>query len=163
MHHRIRFKTCALDQVGLQGAWALGQRHLHFAGHGNIDVPASRTKSLGSRAYAISGPHSWNSIPVALRDTTLSFHEFCVKLKTELYHQINWNWTISTFVTVLTVRSFLCVEQILHTYFWSSILAHFGKYVSILNLYFLFFQSILKCGKFNNCWRSKYQCLSLNP
>ena len=41
------------------------------------------------RAFAISGPDSWNNIPVALRDTALSFHEFCVKLKTELYRQIN--------------------------------------------------------------------------
>ena len=29
-----------------------------------------------------------------------------LKLKTELYRQINWNWTISAFVTVSTVRSF---------------------------------------------------------
>ena len=74
------------DRVGLKGAWA---RHLRSAAHGDLVVPASRTKTLGPRAFAISGPDSWNNIPVALRDNALSFHEFCVKLKTELYRQIN--------------------------------------------------------------------------
>ena len=83
-----------------------GRRHLRSAAHGDLVVTASRTKTLGPRAFAISGPDSWNNIPVALCDTALSFHEFCVKLKTELSRQINWNWTISAFVTVSTVRSF---------------------------------------------------------
>ena len=98
----IRFKTCALvhkclhglapsyliDMIGLV-AKEPGWRHLRSAAHGDLVVPASRTKTLGPRAFAISGPDSWNNIPVALRDTTLSFHEFCVKLKTKLYRQIN--------------------------------------------------------------------------
>ena len=104
-----------IDMIGLV-AKEPGWRHLRSAAHGDLVVPASRTKTLGSRAFAISGPDSWNNIPVALDDTALSFHEFCVKLKMELYRQINWNWTISAFVTVSTVRSFVCVEQILHTY-----------------------------------------------
>ena len=83
-----------------------GRRHLRSAARGDLVVPASRTRTFGPRAFAISGPDSWNNIPVALRDTALSFHEFYVKLKTELYRQINWNWTISAFVTVSTVRSF---------------------------------------------------------
>ena len=66
-----------------------GRRHLRSAAHGDLVVPASRTKTLGPRAFAISGPDSWNNIPVALRDTALSFHEFCVKLEMELYRQIN--------------------------------------------------------------------------
>ena len=66
-----------------------GRRHLRSGAHGGLVVPASRTKTLGPRAFAISGPDSWNNIPVAVRDTALSFHEFCVKLKTELYRQIN--------------------------------------------------------------------------
>ena len=46
----------------------------------------------------------------------ITSHKFCVKLKTEFYRQINWNWTVSTFVTVSTVRCVLRVEQILYTY-----------------------------------------------
>ena len=119
VHHRIQFKTCALVHKCLHGlapsylidmigsvSKESGRRHLRSAAHGDLVVPASRTKTLGLRAFAISGPDSWNNIPVTLRDTALSFHEFCVKLKTELYRQINWNWTISAFVTVSTVRSF---------------------------------------------------------
>ena len=63
-----------------------GQRHLRSAARGDLVVPASQTRTFGPRAFAISGPDSWNNIPVALRDTALSFHEFCVKLKTELYN-----------------------------------------------------------------------------
>ena len=66
-----------------------GRRHLRSAAHGNLVVPGSRTKTHGPRAFAISGSDSWNNIPVALRDTALSFHEFCVKRKTELYRQMN--------------------------------------------------------------------------
>ena len=102
VHHRIRFKTCALVHKCLHGL-ALsylidmigsvskepGRRHLRSAARGDLVVPASRTRTFGPRAFAISGPDSWNNIPVALRDTALSFHEFCVKLKTELYRQIN--------------------------------------------------------------------------
>ena len=119
VHHRIQFKTCALVHKCLHGlapsylidmirsvSKEPGRRHLRSAAHGDLVVPASLTKTLGPRAFAISGPDSWNNIPVALRDTALSFHEFCVELKTELYRQINWNWTISAFVTVSTVRSF---------------------------------------------------------
>ena len=58
-----------------------GRRHLCSAAHGDLVVPASRTKTLGPRAFAISGPDSGNNIPVALRDTALSFHESSVKLK----------------------------------------------------------------------------------
>ena len=102
VHHRIWFKTYALvhkclhglapsyliDMIGLV-AKEPGRRHLRSAAHGNLVVLASRTKALGLRAFAISGPDSWNNIPVATRDTALSFHKFCVKLKTELYRQIN--------------------------------------------------------------------------
>ena len=48
-----------------------GWRHLRSAAHGDLVVPVSRTKSLGPRAFAISGPDSWNNIPVALSDTKL--------------------------------------------------------------------------------------------
>ena len=51
-----------------------GRRHLRSAVHGDLVVPASRIKTLGPRAFAISGSDSWNNIPVALR---------------ELYRQIN--------------------------------------------------------------------------
>ena len=102
VHHRIRFKTCALvhkclrglapsyliDMIGLV-AKEPGPRHLCSAAHDDLVVPASQTKTLGQHAFAIFGPDSWNNIPVALRDTALTFHEFCVKLKTELYRQIN--------------------------------------------------------------------------
>ena len=102
VHHRIRFKMCALvhkclhrlapsyliDRIGSVSKEP-GRRHLPSTALGDLVVPSYRTKTLGPCAFAISGPDSCNNIPVALHDTALSFHEFCVKLKTELYRQIN--------------------------------------------------------------------------
>ena len=69
VHRRIQFKTCALvhkclrglapsyliDMIGLVSNEP-GRRHLRSAAHGDLVVPASRTKTLGSRAFSISGP-----------------------------------------------------------------------------------------------------------
>ena len=71
VHHMIQFKTCAqvhkclhglalsylIDMIGLVSKEP-GRRHLHSAAHGDLVVPAFRTKTLGPRAFAISGPDS---------------------------------------------------------------------------------------------------------
>jgi len=39
----------------------------------------------GSRSFATSGPSLWNSLPLTVRDLTVTFAGFCSRLKTELY------------------------------------------------------------------------------
>ena len=49
-----------------------------------LDIPRT-TASLGDRAFAIAGPHVWNSLPPAIRDLSLSL-SICGKLlKTYLF------------------------------------------------------------------------------
>ena len=46
----------------------VGRAHLRSAASGMLVVPASSTKTIGPRAFAVSGPSSWNS-GVALQYT----------------------------------------------------------------------------------------------
>ena len=86
---------CMDSHLHIRVTWS-GRCHLRSSADWDLVVPVSGTNTLDQRqqAFAISGPYSWNNITVALRGTSLSFHEFCVKLKTKLYRPINWNWTI---------------------------------------------------------------------
>ena len=51
---------------------------------------ASRTKTFGPRAFAIAGPQGWNNVSMDLHDSSMSYREFCSKLKTYLYRQVIW-------------------------------------------------------------------------
>ena len=76
-----------IDSVGLQGAWAASSA---FGGARRSSCSSISNKNIWSTSICpFLGQIAGNNIPVALRDTALSFHEFCVKLKTELYRQIN--------------------------------------------------------------------------
>ena len=98
---RIEFKTCALVYKCLHGvapeylselmvtvAMDVGRRHLRSAAHGDLIIPASRTKTFGPRAFAIAGPQGWNNVAMDLHDSSMSYREFCSKLKTYLYRQL---------------------------------------------------------------------------
>ena len=100
---RIEFKTCALVYKCLHGvapeylselmvtvAMDVGRRHLRSAAHGDLIIPASRTKTFRPRAFAIAGPQSWNNVAMDLHDSSISYREFCSKLKTYLYRQVIW-------------------------------------------------------------------------
>ena len=43
---------------------------------------------VGPRAFAIAGPQGWNNVAMDLHDSSMSYREFCSKLKTYLYHQL---------------------------------------------------------------------------
>ena len=98
---RIEFKTCALVYNCLHGvaseylselmvtvAMDVGRRHLRSATHGDLIIPASRTKTFGPRAFAIAGPQGWNNVAMDLHDSSMSYREFCSKLRTYLYRQV---------------------------------------------------------------------------
>ena len=57
-----------------------GKQHLRSAGTGLLSVPRTRT-TLGMRSFAVAGPVIWNSLPAALRTTTLSPLTFARHLK----------------------------------------------------------------------------------
>ena len=96
---RVTFKLCLLAHRCLHGSAPpyliryftpvssiAGRSHLRSAVTGTVFVPGSRTSTIGPRAFAISSPSAWNSLPVDLRDPGLSLLTFRRRLKTYLFN-----------------------------------------------------------------------------
>jgi len=65
-------------------------------------VPPAKLSTYGRRAFAISGPRIWNSLPDYLKDSELSIDIFKRYLKTYFSLAINYStlWCIRDSVTV---------------------------------------------------------------
>ena len=48
-------------------------------------LPRTKTITIGQRGFYFAGPHSWNSLPIELRDNCLSLSTFRKLLKTALF------------------------------------------------------------------------------
>ena len=96
---RATFKLCVLAHRCLHGtappylvryftpvSSIVGRTHLRSAATGMLFVPRSQTSTIGPRAFAISSPSAWNSLPVDLRDPGLSLLIFRHRLKTYLFN-----------------------------------------------------------------------------
>ena len=96
---RVTFKLCVLAHRCLHGtappylvryftpvSSIVGRTHLRSAATGMLSVPRSQTSTIGPRAFAISSPSAWNSLPVDLRDPGLSLMIFRRRLKTYLFN-----------------------------------------------------------------------------
>jgi len=57
------------------------------ATRGDLAVPRTRTVRFGPRSFAVSGPVLWNSLPLELKNSTLSLENFKSKLKTYLFYK----------------------------------------------------------------------------
>jgi len=51
--------------------------HLRSAARGDLAVPRSRTTRYDQRCFAVSGPTLWNSLPLSVRDSSLTLTQFC--------------------------------------------------------------------------------------
>ena len=63
-----------------------GRPRLWSASTGCVDLPRVQT-SVDQRSFAFHGPTVWNSLPSALRDSSLSLNTFQRRLKTYLFGQ----------------------------------------------------------------------------
>ena len=61
-----------------------GRCHLRSAAYGDLFVPATYTKTIGSRGFSCAGPVARNSLQPVLKDPSLSFTTFKKLLKTGL-------------------------------------------------------------------------------
>jgi len=59
--------------------------HLCTAVRGELAVSRSRTTKYGRRCFAFSGLTLWNSLPLTIRDPSLTLTQFCARLKTVLF------------------------------------------------------------------------------
>lgn len=62
-----------------------GRRQLRSAAHGDLVVPRFKLSTYGKRAFSYAGPATWNTLPINLKDMTLTFGSFCGSLKTYLF------------------------------------------------------------------------------
>ena len=58
--------------------------HLRSATHGDLAVPRIRLSRYG-RSFSVSGPLLWNSLPLTVRDVSLTLTQFCARLKNFLF------------------------------------------------------------------------------
>ena len=95
---RITYKLCLLTFKSLHGhapvyltrhcvrvSSEAGRARLRSASSGQLIVPRTPERTFGDRAFACSGPISWNSLPPSLRDDCLSLISFKKLLKTVLF------------------------------------------------------------------------------
>ena len=97
---RIEFKIVLLARHCLVGAApeylmelcrpfssAAGRQSLRSASKGDFIIPRFRLRTFGFRAFAISGPQLWNSLPLDVRQSRHTLMQFKMKLKTFLFQQ----------------------------------------------------------------------------
>ena len=61
--------------------------NLRSASRGDLIVPRFRLRRSGYRAFAVSGPHVWNSLPTEIRQSCNNLLQFKSKLNTFLFKQ----------------------------------------------------------------------------
>ena len=66
---------------------AVGQQCLRSASRGDLVVPRFRLQTFGRRAFAVSGPQIWNSLPLKIRQSRDNLLLFKQKLKVHLFQQ----------------------------------------------------------------------------
>ena len=71
-----------------------GRSHLRSADSFQLLVPRTLTVTLGPRAFCSSGPVSWNTLPVGIRDPGLTLSAFRQQLKTflfDIWYCLDWS------------------------------------------------------------------------
>ena len=77
---RIEYKVCALIYKCLHQAAptyipvseSVNRGHLRSDARGDLVVPRSRTTRYGQRSFAVAGATLWNSLPLSVRDPSLT-------------------------------------------------------------------------------------------
>ena len=64
---------------------AVGRQCLRSASRGDLVVPRFRLQTFGHRAFAVSGPQIWNSLPLSIRQSRDNLLLFKQKLKAHLF------------------------------------------------------------------------------
>ena len=63
------------------------RERLRSASRHYLACPRTHLVRYGDHSFGVSGPRIWNQLPVDLRDTSLSLHQFTKKLKTVLFQR----------------------------------------------------------------------------
>ena len=95
---RIDYKLCVLVctclhqaapvylcELCIPDASSTGQSHLRSAVTECLVISYCRTKNCEQLSFSYSGPTLLNSLPLTLRDKSMSLSQFCSRLKTEMF------------------------------------------------------------------------------
>ena len=74
-----------LSELCIPLASSTCRSHLRSAVKECLVISYCRTKNYGQRSFSYSGPTLWNSLPLTLRDKSMSLSQFCSRLKTEMF------------------------------------------------------------------------------
>jgi len=98
VQQRIEYKICVLvykclhqaapiylSELCIPVATFAGRSHLRSAVKECLVIGYCRTKNYGQRSFSYSGPTLWNSLPLTVRDLSMSLLQFCARLKTEMF------------------------------------------------------------------------------
>ena len=98
VQQRIDYKLCVLiykclhqgaplylSELCIPVASSTGRSHLRSAAKECLIISYCRTKNYGQRSFSYSAPTLWNSLPLTLRDKSMSLSQFCSRLKTEMF------------------------------------------------------------------------------
>ena len=81
-----------LSELCIPVASFTGRSHLRLAVKECLVISYCRTKNYGQRSFSYSGPTLWNSLPLTVRDNSMSLSQFCSRLKTEMFCRA-YNWS----------------------------------------------------------------------
>ena len=76
-----------LTEMLVQKSTVPALSRLRSTARGDLLVPRTKTKTIGPRSFATSGPALWNNLPDDLRDPSLSLTVFKQRLKSYLFKQ----------------------------------------------------------------------------
>ena len=88
---RVLVKTEQLTDSANNSDAATLSNYLRSAARGDLAVPRARTTTYGQRSFSVSGPSLWNSLPLSVRDPSLTMTRFCTHLKTFLFRRAYYN------------------------------------------------------------------------
>jgi len=70
------YLTVMSDPVSASASWS----HLRSTARGDLAVPRSQTMTYRQRSFSVSGSSLWNSLPLSVRDPSLTMMQFCTHL-----------------------------------------------------------------------------------
>ena len=109
---RLHNSFCSLGVTQGHWKWYHSKAWVRFPIHSNYGHIFNHSDTIRT-SFSVSGPSLWNSLPLSVRDPSLTMTQFCTHLKTFLFRRA-YCTQHSAFVTVQAVNS--CMDINLLTY-----------------------------------------------
>ena len=96
---------------------AIQRRHgFRSAVRRDLEVPRCNLARYGQRSFNVSRPSLWNSLPLTVRDSSLTLTQFCTRLKTFLFTRAYGSASVTASAVRIAVRTLIFLLTFLLTY-----------------------------------------------